>query len=140
MRVFIDTSIVVRRLLGEANAIEEWGRWKEAYVSSVLRTEFFRTMDRLRLSGELSDLHRAELRQTFDIFWETCFEVPMGPRVLGRAESSFPTVLGTLDALHLASLLLVQEQEGHLLTLLTHDEQLGRAALACGIPVIGTHV
>lgn len=137
MKVFIDTSVVVRRLLGETDGIGEWGQWERAYVCGILRTEFLRTMDRLRLTGALTDGERAGLQQEFEIFWETCYRIPLGPAVLQRAESAFPTVLGTLDALHLAALLLLREREGEVLELLTHDAQLGRAAMACGVPVSG---
>jgi hypothetical protein len=57
--------------------------------------------------------------------------------VLSRAAQPFPTVLGTLDAIHLATALLWREETGERLVLATHDAALGRAARACGLAVIG---
>ena len=136
MNVMVDTSVVLRMLLGEEDPVDCWGKWQRAYVSALVRTEFFRTVDRLRLGGELGDEDRVLLHRNFEIFWNTCYRIPISEAVLSRAEEPFPTVLGTLDALHLASLLLVRQSEGVELILLTHDLQLGRAALACGVDVV----
>jgi len=61
--------------------------------------------------------------------------VPLSRAVLNRAADPFPTVLGTLDAIHLASALLWIEEKGEALTLVTHDQQLAIAARACGLDV-----
>jgi len=44
--------------------------------------------------------------------------------------------LGTLNAIHLATLLQLRQDLDLELTLLTHDDQLARAALASGVKVI----
>ncbi|MGH7527943.1 MAG: type II toxin-antitoxin system VapC family toxin, partial [Gemmatimonadales bacterium] len=61
----------------------------------------------------------------------------VAPRVLRRAADPFPTPLGTLDALHLATALAWREVHGAALVLATHDVELGLAAAACGLDVIG---
>jgi len=56
--------------------------------------------------------------------------------VLERAVEPFPTGLGSLDAIHLASALLARDSvEG--LVFATHDDQLGTAARATGFQVRG---
>ena len=56
--------------------------------------------------------------------------------MLGRAADPFPTTLGSLDAIHLASALLVRDElEG--LAFATHDDELGTAARATGFEVYG---
>jgi len=56
--------------------------------------------------------------------------------VLERAAEPFPTTLGSLDAVHLASALLVRDDlEG--LAFATHDDALGTAARATGFQVHG---
>jgi len=136
MNVFVDTSVVLRYLLGQPDPVVCWGKWERAFVSELIRTEFFRTVDRLRLQGEIEDAQRVQLGLDFETFCRTCHRVPVGEKVLLRAEQPFPTVIGTLDAIHLATLLLVQQGTGLELTLLTHDEQLARGALACGVVVL----
>jgi hypothetical protein len=57
--------------------------------------------------------------------------------VLARASESFPTPLGTLDALHLATALVWRDRMQKELVLTTHDDDLAIAARACGIEVVG---
>ena len=54
-----------------------------------------------------------------------------------KACESFPVILKTLDAIHLASAILWQQQEETDILFLTHDEQLAKAALAMGFKVLG---
>jgi len=55
---------------------------------------------------------------------------------LQRAGETFPTMVGTLDAIHLATVLSIRETENMDL-LLTHDSQLGTAARSLGFDVLG---
>jgi predicted nucleic acid-binding protein len=136
MTVYLDTSVVVSRLLRQPNALRDWGAWEEAFTSVLTQVEFLRTTDRLRLEGYLDDEQRVLLHQDFGKIWEATRRVPLNLGILDQAASAFPTVLGTLDALHLASALAVRADVPQL-TLLTHDLQLGRAACAMGLPVEG---
>jgi predicted nucleic acid-binding protein len=99
--------------------------------------ECLRTLDRLRLRGALSEndlavrlaeLHRALRRIEF---------VALSAPVLERAGAPFPTSLGTLDAIHLASALVFRESEGVEPVFVTHDEDLARGAIAMGFEVAG---
>jgi len=135
MRVLVDTSVVLGTLLGQSEQVTCWGKWSEAYVSELVQTEYLRSLDRLRLQGALTDEDRVRLRLDFETFWKTCHRVPVSTSILTRASEPFPTVLGTLDAIHLATLLQIQNNLDIQLTLLTHDEQLARAARACNVRV-----
>jgi predicted nucleic acid-binding protein len=138
MTVYIDTSVVLRRLLRQPDPIADWGSWDAAYTSVLCRTEFSRTLDRLRLEGSITDDQRAAVQQQFERFWSSVHGIRLEEEVLLRAEHSFSTIIGTLDAIHLASALVVQARGlATLQLLLTHDEQLGRAARAVGFAVGG---
>jgi hypothetical protein len=65
--------------------------------------------------------------------------IEIGPSILQRAAEPFPTVLGSLDAIHLASALLVKD-EFEDLPLATHDRELAIAARAVGFRVYGSPV
>lgn len=67
---------------------------------------------------------------------ETLAIHPLTERILRRASETFPTVVGTLDAIHLATALAIREVEPVDL-LLTHDVQLGTAARSLGFSVLG---
>jgi predicted nucleic acid-binding protein len=136
MIVYLDTSVVLRVLFHEPRRLPLWGKWEKAYSSAVLRVESFRTIDRLRLSGQLNDEEVAHLRTEIQVVYETLFVVPLERTILQRAGESFPTVVGTLDAIHLSTALAVRESVP-LEHFLTHDQQLGIAAQSLGFPVMG---
>ena len=56
--------------------------------------------------------------------------------VLNRASEAFPTQIRTLDAVHLASALLMSGRVPAL-RFATHDDELATAATAVGLRVIG---
>jgi predicted nucleic acid-binding protein len=136
MTVYLDTSALLRVLFHEANPIRIWGQWNQAYSSTLLRVEAFRTVDRLRLAGKLSDLEVASLARDIQIVCDTLGTVPLSDSILQRASEAFPTTVGTLDGLHLATALAVREFN-KLDFLLTHDQQLGIAARSLGFEVLG---
>jgi hypothetical protein len=114
------------------------GRWQAAYTSEICRVEFHRTIDRLRLSGDLDDHERVFVHERFATFWRSVYRVRVSGALLTRASRSYPTVLGTLDAIRLTSALAVHERRNRQIDeFLTHDGQLGTAARAVGFAVRG---
>ena len=138
MTVYIDSSVILRILFREPNPVEVWGKWDSAFSTNLWRVEALRTVDRLRLSGDLSDEDVADLVREIRIVHETLAIYPLSERILQRASESFPTVVGTLDAIHLATALAIREVEPIDL-LLTHDGQLGTAARSVGFTVVGVN-
>jgi len=136
MTVYVDTSVVLRVLFREPNPIKAWGKWDKGYSSSLWRVEALRTMDRLRLSGNLSDGEVADLTRDIRVVHETLAIHPVSERILQRASESFPTVVGTLDAIHLATALAIREVE-KVDFFMTHDLRLSTAARSLGFTVLG---
>lgn len=136
MIVYIDTSVVLRILLREPNPVRIWGEWNRAYVSSLWRVEALRTVDQLRLTDEITDSEVAELVRDIQMTHETFAIYPITNQILQRASETFPTVVGILDAIHLATALSVRQVE-NIDYLLTHDSQLATAARSLGFEVIG---
>jgi predicted nucleic acid-binding protein len=137
MIVYIDTSVVLRVLFKEANPIDIWGKWEKAFSSALWRVEALRTVDRLRLLHEISDIEVADLVRDVQIIHETLAIHPLDDRIMQRASETFPTVVGTLDAIHLATAASIRESQ-RLDFLLTHDSQLATAARSLGFRVAGT--
>jgi predicted nucleic acid-binding protein len=136
MTVYVDTSVVLRILLREPNPVRIWGQWNKAYSSALWRVEALRTVDRLRLTHEISDSEVAELVREIKITHETFAIHPVTSQIFQRASETFPTVVGTLDAIHLATALSIREIE-NIDYLLTHDSQLATAARSLGFDVMG---
>ncbi|MEI6149868.1 MAG: type II toxin-antitoxin system VapC family toxin [bacterium] len=137
MRVYVDTSVVLRVLFREPNALPEWGQWTEAYASRLWFTEALRTLDRLRLLGAINDEQVAQRRRDIELVHSVLHIVPVSESILHRAGEAYSTVIGTLDAIHLATAIHVRDSGG-LDALLTHDVQLATAATASGLLVRGT--
>jgi hypothetical protein len=112
------------------------GKVGEAFSSSLWRVEALRTVDRLPLSGDLSDEDVADLVREIRVVHETLAIYPVVERILQRASESFPTVVGTFDATHLATALAIRQVEP-IDILLTHDAQLATAARGLGFTVGG---
>jgi predicted nucleic acid-binding protein len=136
MTVYVDTSVILRILFREPNPVEVWGKWDRALSSSLWRVEALRNVDRLRLGGDLSDEGVADLVREIRLVNETLAIYPLTETILQRASESFPTVVGTLDAIHLATALAIRQVEP-LDILLTHDGQLATAARSVGFTVVG---
>jgi hypothetical protein len=62
--------------------------------------------------------------------------IPISSGILQRAAEPFPTLLKTLDAIHLATALNWAGQTQEPVTILTHDRPLSIAASACGFSVV----
>lgn len=137
MIVYLDTSIVLRVLLKEPNRSAMWGTWDRAFSSALWRVEALRTVDRLRLLHEISDTEVADLVRDVQTIDGTLAIYPLDERIMRRASETFPTIVGTLDAIHLASAIFIREFQ-NIDLLLTHDSQLGTAARSLGFRVSGT--
>ena len=93
-------------------------------------------MDRTRLRLRLADDDVAERRAALLERLEALELIALDRTVLERAAELFPTALGTLDGVHLASAVLAREQIADL-ALATHDRELAVAARAMHLPVLG---
>ena len=137
MNVYLDTSVVLRVLFREPNPIDLWGKWDRAFSSALWRIEALRTVDRLRLMHEITDIEVSDLVRDIQIAHETLAIRPIDERILQRASETFPTIVGTLDAIHLATAIFIRESD-KVDFLLTHDSQFGTAARSVGFHVRGT--
>ncbi len=137
MIAYLDSSVVLRVILGQRDKLTAWKSIERGVASALVQVECLRTLDRLRFRAGLSDEDLAERRQTvFRIIDETEVVEP-SMVVLDRAARPFPTELGTLDAIHLATALMWRETRGEEIVMATHDRALGTAAQASGLQVVG---
>jgi len=136
VNVYVDSSVVLRVVLGEPRPLREWRRIDRAISSQLVRLECLRTIDRARVRLALDDAEVAAQRAAALEVLEGFDMVPIDAVVLQRASDPFPTLLGSLDAIHLASALHARAQVPQL-RLATHDAELATAARAMGFTVLG---
>jgi predicted nucleic acid-binding protein len=137
MIAYFDASVVLRLVLGEPHQLREWKRVESGVASALTEVECLRTLDRLSRQGVLSTDQLAERRTAVYRLMEAVEVVDVGRPVLRRASEPFPTPLGTLDAIHLATALAWRDARNEALVLATHDKVLGTAAQAMGLQVVG---
>jgi len=133
---YVDSSVLLRVVLGEKDRLREWKRLERPISSELIRLECLRTVDRARLRLGLSDEAVAERRTVILEVLETFELVRVDDVVLARAADPFPTLIGSLDAIHLATALLLRARFEDM-SLATHDRELGNAARAVGFRVFG---
>lgn len=140
MIAYLDASVILRRVLAEAGQLREWAHIEHGVASDLARIECLRTIDRMRLRLTLGDEDVASRIESLNVIFDRIDLVEVSPQILARAGQPFPTTLGTLDAIHLASALLWQQSEKQALTFLTHDGELGCGARAMGMKVLGVEI
>jgi predicted nucleic acid-binding protein len=136
VNAYVDASVVLRIVLGEPGRLSTWPLIEQAVSSELVRVECLRTIDRARVRLRLADHAVARHRSDVLTLLGRMVLVRIDGAILERAAEPFPTVLGSLDAIHLSSALLVRDQiEG--MRLATHDAKLATAAMAMGFAVDG---
>lgn len=103
MKAYLDSSVLLRVVLGEPKRLPEWSRISAAVTSEIARVECLRALDRLRLAGGMDDRELSRRRATMLTLLSGIETVRVNRAVLDRASEAFPTQVRTLDAVHLAS-------------------------------------
>lgn len=136
MNAYVDSSVLLRVVLREPERLRIWSKITNPVSSELIRLESLHTIDRARIRLGLGDEPVARQRAAALEMIEAFHLITMDRAVLDRAADPFPTLLGSLDAIHLASALLAREEfDG--LVLATHDDEFALAARAVGFEVHG---
>jgi len=137
MIAYLDASVVLRLVLGEPDRLTEWPSITRGVASALTEVECLRTLDRLLRRGLLTDADVVQRRVSAFRLLEECEVVDLTRAIMRRAGEPFPTPLGSLDAIHLATVLAWREARGEAPVLATHDHELAAAARSMGLLVIG---
>lgn len=123
--IYLDTSVALAQLLAEDRcpAEEFWSR--ELVTSRLFEYELWNAIHRRGLEDSHGDAARRIV--------ESVAIAELSREVLRRATEPFPLPVRTLDALHLATLLFLQDR-GLVMELASYDHRLIQAAQALNIP------
>lgn len=140
MIAYLDASVVLRILLREEQPLAEWDQIDVAITSELTRVEIARTIDRLTVLQVLQDDEIDEkYAEAADLVRRIDF-MHVDPKILVRASKPLPTVLGTLDSIHLASAMTYRDAYGSdesEIVLATHDRALATAGRMLQFRVLG---
>ncbi len=139
MIAYVDSSVILRLVLHQEGRLAEWRRIETAVTSALTTVECHRTLQRRHHRELLSSADLVTRREIASQLIERMERTQITPNILRRAAEPFPLPLGSLDAIHLASALAWEAANGTMdrIAFATHDVELGRAANACGLTVLG---
>ncbi len=124
--IYLDSSVALAHLLAEGR-MPPVAIWRERLVSSRLLE--YEIWNRLHARG-LTRSHADEAKGLL-VYVSL---IDLEPRVLARALEPFPTPVGTLDGLHLATIEFLRAG-GEDVGLASYDKRLNAGAQALGIAV-----
>jgi predicted nucleic acid-binding protein len=132
---YVDASVLLRVIQGAPNALNGWSGI-EPVSSRLIMVECLRVVDRARLQADADEMRLARDRASVLEALATFQLAPLDDAILERAGDPFPTSLGTLDAIHLATALELRRLHPAM-PLATHDAELATAAHSLGFEVVG---
>src|SRR3972149_355591 len=109
MIVYLDSSVVLRPLLRQPHPLPSWGKWTAAYSSELLGVECRRAIDRLRLEALYDDEQVAPAMEELIRIERTIKRIRLSRSIVQGASKTMPTIVKTLDAIHLASAIAIRE-------------------------------
>jgi hypothetical protein len=137
MNVYLDSSVVICRLFKEDPALDSIADSDQLGSSDLLAIECKRVLQRERMAGHLDDRRYSESVVQLEEILEQLYLIDIGPAVKQRAAGAFPTVIGTLDAIHLASAILWEAASpGSEFCILTYDKQRALCAQSLGLRLL----
>jgi len=131
---YLDSSVLLRHILLGEEPIRHALKFPRVVSSELLEIECRRVLHRCRLAGELTDEALTVARERLDEVLAGIDLLEMSRQIKQRAMDPFPVNVRTLDALHVATALLVGEDAGGV-ALFSHDEGMNRCARSLGINV-----
>ena len=138
MTAYVDSSVLLRVVLGQHSGLPEWSRIRHGISSVLTRVRVFARWIACDCAVPLTDVELAQRRSSILRLLDSFELVEIDSLVLDRASQPLPTELGTLDAIHLATSLLWRESRKTEIVMATHDSALAIAAQSHGFVVVGS--
>lgn len=123
--IYLDTSALAR-LLRQESETEALSAWLRERAESPWVTSIVGRIELMRLSGRYPGITRSAT----EVLVGGLNLVPLGDGIMHAAETVDPPLLGSLDAIHLASALAVADA---LDNFCCYEQRLGQAAVEHGL-------
>jgi predicted nucleic acid-binding protein len=136
VKCYVDSSVLLRYLLTDDRAFERTREFDRPGSSELLGIECHRVLQRYRLEGAITDQQLQEAASYLTEIYAGLTIFELSPQVKRRATQAFPTIIGTLDALHLSTAIFWAELDAEPLVVLTADARLKTCVQALGLHAI----
>lgn len=137
MIAYVDSSVLLRFILDQPDKLSGLLEIERRMSSLVAELECLRAVESARSRGQLDIDEYVDRRRIVYAQLRRMHLLPVLPSVLRRAGEPYPLLVKSLDAIHLASALILRDREAQDLVFATHDRRLGRLAAIMDLPVIG---
>ncbi len=135
-RLYVETSALLRVILDGDAALRPTLSGEGLFTSSLTFLEAGRSIARARRERRLDAATARDAERQLAAFERGCDVLAMEDEVIRRARDEFPEEpVRSLDAIHLASLLVLDEALGEF-AVASCDERVRRNALALGFDVV----
>lgn len=129
MKGILDSSAVLGFLLNQDPILQVAESWTWVGASELLYVECHRVLERVRFQNEITNEDYQKGLSWLNVFLDGVVLVPIGSSIIRRASRQYPLPLKTLDAIHLATLeTLSEEDDPSEWEFLTTDKTLGKVA------------
>ena len=112
MNRYLDSSVMVAWLLEEPGRLPEPESLEGTFASSIIELEVSRALRRHLAERRLTQEDLDRLLDAAQVWCGRIAMVPLSRAILQRAAGPFPTAVGALDAIHLATALMWREDTG----------------------------
>ena len=127
--IYVDSSVLLAFLLHERVAV--FPSDGQLVTSELSELECRRTLDRIRIQERRSDEEMARSLSELHALFQSLRVIRVDSVVLKRAKAAFPTVVRSLDSIHIATAELSGARR-----FISRDKQQGNAASALGMQII----
>lgn len=134
---YFDSSVILRYSINHVDALRDLSHFSSGATTSVItHIECLRVLDRWRITREISESVLVDARSLCLKILRGLRTVELDDQVVQLAAQSFPIAMKSLDAIHLATALILKKQLNQPVRILTHDVKLGLAARAMELEVV----
>ena len=133
MICYVDSSVLLRFLINGDDTLAKALDFKIVGSSELIRIECKRVLLRYRLESLIDDIGFRDTVENLEKVLAGFHLIEISRAVKQRASEAFPTVIGTLDAIHLSSAVLWREHADDEILIMTFDKQMSVCAGAIGM-------
>jgi predicted nucleic acid-binding protein len=131
---YLDSSVALRHILKGEDSIRPALECESIFSSELFEIECRRVLHRCRMEGALDDDSLVLATERLGTLLDGMTLLLFSPLVKKRAMETFPVVVKTLDAIHLASALaLVESLPSERVVIYSHDRAMNQCAKALGL-------
>jgi hypothetical protein len=133
MNGYLDSSAIIRFLTQTPEFFREFSEPQVFATAEITEIECFRTFDKLRLMGELSDDELIVAKEDLKDLLASADIIQMDHEVLTAAKAPYSMVIRSLDAIHIATALEWQRELKEPVTIFSHDKRMNQLARYVGL-------